>query len=292
MRAQKFASQAMWAVAAVLALAGCGSAVDRKPPRPNSRQAAEHALRLWSRYPVGSSRPVLLIEGSVLAPNGGFGTIGAKLAFLQGRFMLRTALPPTPLRFRGWQVSSARQALDVWRSQSSRGRTSAKERLVIIGVRLASASFSTETGSRTLPAWVFAVRGLDMPVQVLALPASRVFNPPTSWDDENATVSDDGRVVHVAFVGGHAGDKPCDDSYTAGSVENTHAVAFWIVDHAVGGGSQICDAVGYPRIVSLQLDKPLGTRALVNSYGAPVPVCRTNTPPVIVGIETCIRHRQ
>ena len=275
------------ALVVLLALTGCGaSAAAQKSARPDTRLAAVHALHLWGRFPVVSSRPVLLIEGSVLAPVDGFGTGDAKLAFLQGGFTLRAPLPQAPTRFRGWRVISARQALGVWQSQSSKGPAPTRTRLAITGVRLASASFSTERGARILPAWAFSVRGLANPVDVLALPDSRVFIPPTSWDGKNATVSGSGRMVRVAFVGGHAGDKPCDDSYTVGSVADSHAVAFWIVDHPAKG-SVICDAVGYPRIVVIHLDKPLGSRALVDSSGAPVPVCRTNLRPSILAIATC-----
>jgi hypothetical protein len=272
----------------MVTLTGCGASAARKPARTNTRQAAEHALQLWSRYPVTSPRPVLLIEGSVLPPVDGFGTGDAKLAFLQGRYVLRAPLAQAPTRLRGWRVISARQALEVWHSQSSEGPAPPKTRLAITGMRLATASFSTERGQRILPAWAFSVRGLDNPVDVLALPDSRVFIPPTPWDGENATVSDRGRMIRVGFVGGHAGNKPCDDSYTVGSVADNHAVAFWIVDHPVKTGrSLICSTVGYPRIVVIRLEKPLGARALVNSYGAPVPACLGQRPPPLGGMETC-----
>lgn len=285
---------------AALTLAGCGtSATDRKEPLYNTRQSAEHALKLWSRFgATGTPRQVVPLE-AVLDPSlAGLSrydpktrrvhNLDAALAFKAAHFALRTPVPPTPNRFHGWRVISARQAFRLLLNSGDHGPDQPKTRLAITRARLASGAFSTDRGKLTLPAWAFTVHGVKQPVRVLALPGSRVFNPPTSWDGENATVSDNGRVIRVAFVGGHAGDKPCDDSYTVGNVANTHAVAFWIIDHpAARSGNVLCDAVGYPRIVAIHLAKPLGARALVNSYGAPVPVCRTNASPSILGMGTC-----
>ena len=290
MSRHKWGLRNLSAIVVLLALTGCGaSAADQKPARPDTRQAAEHALKPWSRFPVAtSSRPIVAIEGSVLAPADGFRTGAAKLAFLQGRFRLGVPLPQAPTRFRGWRVISARQALDLWHSQSSKGPAPPTPRLVITRIRVASASFTTERGARILPAWAFSVRGLHNPIDVLALPDSRVFVPPAYWDGDNATISGNGRMIRVGFIGGHAGDKPCDDSYTAGSIADRHAVAFWIIDHPVKTtGNVACVAVGYPRVVDFHLAKPLGARALVDSSGAPVPVCKGQRPPALGAMETC-----
>jgi hypothetical protein len=288
-----------------LALAGCGAtAAGRKAPRPNTRQAAQHALKLWSRFAAATSpRPVVLLDGPVLDPN--IGALSrydphlrrvlhpeALLAFNASRFALRTKLPHRPSRFRGWRVISGRQAFTLLLHSPAvklKGQPPSRMRLAITRVRLASGAFSTDRGQRTLPVWAFTVHGLERPVRVLALPGSGVFLPPVNWAGENATVSGNGRLVRVAFVGGHAGDKPCDDSYTAGSIADSHAVAFWITDHpAKRTGNVACDAVGYPRVVDFRLAKPLGARALVESFGAPVPVCRGKGTPPVGMTEICL----
>ncbi len=289
------------ASAVALVVASCGaSATDRKEPLSDTRHAAEQALKLWGRFAATASpRPIVPIE-AVLDPNIGalsrydpktrrVSDPEAALAFKASRFALRVALPRTPSRFRGWRVISARRAFGLLLQSGDRGPDQPKMRLAITRAHLASGSFTTDRGLRTLPVWAFTVQGVQQPVRVLALPGSRVFMPPVNWDGENATVSGNGHVVRVAFVGDAAGDKPCDSSYTVGNVSNSHAVAFWLIDHPVKTrGSVVCLTIGYHRTVVIHLNRPLAGRVLVNSYGAPVPVCRGQRPPPVGGvIDTC-----
>lgn len=295
----------------VLALAGCGSSAanhtaagpDHKAAGPITRAKAKQALKLWRRFAATTSpRPVVLIDGPVLDPN--IGSLSrydphlrrilhpeAVLAFNASRFALRAKLPHTPSRFRGSRVISARQAFTLLLhspAAKTKDQPPPRMRLAITGARLASGAFSTDRGQRTLPVWAFTVHGLKRPVRVLALPGSRVFLPPIPAEGENATASDNGRAIRLSFIGGLAGDKPCDHSYTAGSVADRHAVAFWITDHPVKTrGNVMCIAIGKTRTVVIHLDKPLGARALVDSFGAPVPVCRGSARPPAGVAESC-----
>ncbi len=301
------------ALAVVLALAGCGSSAanhtapgpNDTAPGPNTREKAEQALKLWSRFSASTSpRPVVLLGGPVLEPN--IGSLSrydphlrrvlhpeAALAFSESRFVLRTKLPHTPTRFRGSRVISPRQAFTLLlrsRAATVKGQPPPKMRLAITKIRLASGSFSTDRGLLTLPMWAFTVHGVKRPVRVLALPGSSVFLPPVNWAGENATVSDNGRVIRISFTGGPAGDKPCDQSYTAGSVADSHAVAVWLTDHpAKTSGNVHCLTVGYRRTVVTHLDKPLGARALIESFGAPVAVCRGRGIPPVGVSRSCHR---
>jgi hypothetical protein len=287
-----------------LALAGCGpSTVSHTSPGGDTRDAAMRALKLWSRFPAAAvPRPIVLLDGPVLDPN--IGSLSrydpqlrrvlhpqALLAFEASRFVLHTQLPLTLDRFRGWRVIGAEQAFDILLrtpAEKREGQPSPRMRLPITGARLTLGSFSTDRGQRDLPVWAFTVHGLRQPVRVLAVPRSRVFMPPVSWAGENATVSDSGRVIRLAFVGGLAGDKPCDQSYTAGSVADNRAVAVWLVDHPVKtGGDRLCIAIGTLRTVLVHIDKPLGSRALIESFGAPVPVCWSHALPQVDAAESC-----
>jgi hypothetical protein len=83
------------------------------------------------------------------------------------------------------------------------------------------------------------------------------------------------------FIGGPAGDKPCDTSYTAHTLEGRFnemalVVSFWITQHTVAASQQTaCPLVGYPRTATLRLAGPLGHRPLIDSRNyAPVRVIR------------------
>lgn len=288
------------AVALALALTGCGgSTAPQQAPLSKANQQAERALGLWSRFPsTATPRPVVLLEGPVLDPDlGALSRYVPRLrrvlhpekilAFDASRFVLHTRLPRAPRQFRGWKVVTAAQAFNLLLHSPAKETPSPPSvRLPITAARLTLGSFSTDRGLQTFPAWAFTVEGLKQPVRVLAVSGSRVFNPPVPWGGENATVTDRGRELRLSFVGGAAGDKPCDDSYTAGSVADSHAVAVWLTDHPVNGAA-ICSTVGYPRTVLVHLARPLGPRALVESYGAPIPVCGGLRPPPLGTIENC-----
>jgi hypothetical protein len=270
---------ALSAVVILLALAGCGGSVG-SVGQTQEQRAAEQALKLWSGFPAARDpRPVVLIsQGSVLDPKTGFPTGDAKLAYLQGHFVLRVTLPKTPSQFHGRPVISARRALKLLSSNSGPGPPTSP--LEITHVKLGWASFSTERGLRTLPAWAFSLVGVKDPTYVLALTGSGVFTPPATkqlmasevgggYEEDHAAVSRNGRVIRLTFVGGPAGHRPCDISYAAGSLADSHAVAFWLTEHPVRT-HVACIALGYNRTVTIHLDKPLGARVLIDAASAGV----------------------
>lgn len=281
--------RALPAFGILLALAGCGGSAGQTP----QHRAAEQALKLWSGFPAARDpRPVVLIgEGASVGPKTGFPTVDAKVAFLQGHFVLRAALPKTPSRFHGRPVISARRALELLRSTGGGGPSQSP--LKITHVELGWASFSTDRGPRRLPAWAFSLAGVTDPAYVLALTGSGIFTAPATkqlmrsevgdYEEDDASVSKSGRVVRLTFVGGPAGDRPCDISYTAGSLADSRAVAFWIIAHPVKThqkADMLCDALGYERTVVIRLHTPLGARVLVDAGSAgPVPVTRARELP-------------
>lgn len=262
----------------LLVLAGCGGSGVRLT---KEQRAAEEALKLWGGFPAAATpRPVVPVgEGAVVGPDGGFGTVAAKLAFLEGHLALHTSLPKTAPLVRGSRVISAEQALKLMKSNAGRD-LSPKLSLAITSVRLSSAYFATDRGLRHLPAWAFSLKGVAKPVYVLALTRATSFSPPATrqllrsevgaYEEDHAVVFGTGRVIRLTFVGGPAGHQPCDISYTAGSLADKHAVAFWITAHPVKthGIGVACDAIGYNRTVLIHLAKPLGGRALVDAASA------------------------
>lgn len=126
------------------------------------------------------------------------------------------------------------------------------------------------------------------PAAVLAVAASGIFNQPRlltpthhGFDSypESATSSANDRTLTIGFVGAHGGNQPCDASYNATVVQSAHAVAVQLHQHPTPVPANTgCDAVGYPRNVTVHLSHPLGARVLVDAVnGGVVPVYPAGT---------------
>ena len=244
--------------------------------------AVEVALDLWNGFPVQATpRPVVpLGEGVVLDPRTGFPDDSTKIAFGEGRFALGTALPKGPGTV---GRLSAAGAYDLLRSS---GRPSGIKvaPLKVRAVRLGTATFVTDRGRRRLPAWQFWFKRVARPASVLALAPPGLFTPPGLQQlgppgtgnsiEDSARVDRSGRVITISFIGAHAGNRPCDVSYSARAVAARRAVAFTIrAIMAPAPPNTICAAVGYTRTAVLHLDKPLGARVLISGTdGGAIPV--------------------
>lgn len=280
----------IWHAAAVgvviTALAGCGSSsngattsiVGAAVPAIN----AGPALRLWDRFPANASpRPVVTSGGLVSAPNGGFTSGDAKLAFMEGNLRLAAPLPTAPTHADGFAIISPAQAVARAASSGSSqpGLKTRASPLLITKVQLGTAPFQTDRGFRRLPVWQLYFQGNPDPASVLALTDGEIFTPPHPLRRRTATVpvgsaaaSPDGTRITVSFTGGHAGNKPCDDNYTAAVATSSHAVAVSVIDHPVKADAN-CLLPGFRRRVTVRLDRPLGGRALINSgSGSVIPV--------------------
>jgi hypothetical protein len=246
------------------------------------RSVARVALGLWSGFPVQANpRPVVpLGEGVVLDPRTGFPDDSTKIAFGEGRFTLKTALPT------GAVTAGRLSAAGAYKLLRSSGRSSAIKvaPLKIRSVRLGIATFVTDRGRQRLPAWQFWFKRVAKPASVLALAPPDLFTPPRlqqlgqvgtgSSIDGAATADRSGREITISFIGAHAGNRPCDAGYSATAVADRRAVAFTIRTIPVPAPpNTICTAVGYTRTAVLHLVKPLGARVLISSTdGGAVPV--------------------
>jgi hypothetical protein len=240
----------------------------------STRVVASPALALWRAFPVQAKpRPIVpLGEGIVLDPGSGFRTDGEEFAYLEGRYALRTTLPP-----------GSETAYRRLRAHHNGQHVKAPP-LIIIRVRPGSATFVTDRGRRRLPTWRFYFKGVADPRSVLALVPPAVFIPaplhrfgepgPGNSIEDSATVSASGRTVTLSFIGGPAGREPCDYSYRASAVADSRAVAFTITTIAVSvPPGEACPALGLIRTAVLQLARPLGARVLVSATdGGAVPV--------------------
>ena len=243
----------------------------------SARAVAENsALALWRAFPVHAKpRPVVpLGEGLVLDPTNGFRTVAQKFAYLEGRFVLRTALPPgSELAYRRLRATGVNEHEKV-------------PPLLVTAVMPGTGAFVTDRGRRRLPAWEFFFKGVANPASVLALVPPAVFVPPPlhrfgppgpgNSIEDSATVSGSGKTITLSFTGGPAGHAPCDYSYRASAVVDRQAVAFTITTIAVPvPPGEACTAIGLVRTAVLHLSRPLGPRVLVSaSDGGAVPVTR------------------
>ena len=250
-----------------------------------SMSTGQTALELWHGFPARARRrPVIALgEGVVLDPPTGFPNDETKVAYSEGRFVLRAPVPAGPATVGRWQISSPADAFARLRA-TERARGPEMPALVIRRVQLSTATFLTDRGRQRLPAWQFSFKDVARPASVLALAAPYLFMPPPLLQlgppgpgnsiEDSARSNPTGTAIAISFVGDPAGNGPCDASYSASAVANRRAVAFTITAHAPAASSPtVCAGVGYMRTAILHLTKPLGRRVLISSTdGGAVPV--------------------
>jgi hypothetical protein len=252
---------------AVAVLAGCASSAASAPGSGAGRMG--QALRDWSAFPANATpRPLVLTAPPVADPASGFPSGNAKLAYLEGAINMPAALPSGPAAAAGFPLITAREATRVLRSVAAKGPP-VTSRLTVTGVRLGTAAFSTDRGTRQLPAWLFGLAGVRDPVGVLAVAPSRIFAPragPASGNPfvASARLGRDGRTLTVRFTGAPSGTGPCSASYSATQAASGTAVAVAVKEHE-RDPTAVCASVGYPRQVAVVLPAPLGGRVLVDA---------------------------
>lgn len=248
-----------------------------------SEADARRALRAWAAFPVSATpRPVVLLGSAVLDPAGGVPDAVDRAAYLAGALDLPATLPAGPDRAAGWPLVDARQAAALLRSRP--GRPAGRTRLPVTRVAFGSAVFSTDRGSRQLPAWLFSLRGVRQPAAVLAVSPAARFAPrlpagTPRYDPVRAiTVGPDGRTVLVGLAAAPAGSPACEAGYAVRAVESPQAVALRIGvprrDEAASP-EPFCDDATYHRAASVQLASPLGARVLVSARNTTALVAAT-----------------
>ena len=250
-----------------------GSArVDGTPER-----SLNAALDLWRAFPVQATpRPIVLLGGgTVVDPSGGFPDPASKLAYLEGRFVLRAALPTGPGaagRYRAIPAGAAYRAL----RSSRRPQIDSVPPLIVTAVRLGTARFATDRGPASLPAWQFHFRGIADPASVLAVappglfiaPARHPFGPPGpgSSIELSATLSRSGTLLTLSFPGALPGSGLCEANYRASARADRRAVAVTITPTSAPAPSGVaCPAIAVTRTSVVRLARPLGARVLISA---------------------------
>ena len=263
--------------AASVVLSGCASSNEQQHLDPPTT-----ALSLWNDFPADSSpRPLVLTGPTIDNPSTGF-TGDDKEAYLSGHFTVATTLPSGSSRWEQQPLMTADQALADLRS-SSLGASTTSTYLLVTAAHLGTATFSTDRGPRSLPAWLFSFAGVRDPASVLAIaPANRwpkAARPPWDTEDLVATIAPGGASVTIMFTGAAAGTGPCTAQYETSTAQSSSAVAI-AIRQLPGSTSEppnpdnlaeACNAIGYRREVTVELSPALGGRVLVDSHGAPLP---------------------
>ena len=215
------------AIAAVsVLLSGCASS--NAQLAPGHSQPTADALNLWKDFPADSSaRPLVLTGPTIDDPSTGFPPGDDKLAYMSGQFTMATALPGGSSTWHQQQLITADQALAELRS-SGQGAPLTSAALSVTAVQLGTATFSTDRGQRSLPAWVFRFAGVSDPASVLAIGAANRWPkvPRPSQENGNlaAKIAPDGDTVTITFIGASAGTGPCEAQYAADTAQSDTAV--------------------------------------------------------------------
>jgi hypothetical protein len=224
----------------------------------NEKEIADHQFRLDGPVPLD-------------AP------VGAQLSWPSGQTRAITALTAT-------------QAFDAMtaRYRTECGGCSPTGTIRVTGARLTTAPIDAIDGPVTVPAWEFTLDGYQARLVMPAVPATEALVPPEApWDSAHpplglsfltAKSTSDGRTVTIDLVGAQFGaDKPCGKDYTLEAVTSIHAVVIIVrtVDYKGLGGFGGCNAMGFPRIASIQLPEALGNRVLLEgTTGHPATVTK------------------
>jgi hypothetical protein len=247
-------------------------------PTTPSTARLRRALRVWSGFPVAASpRPVILLGNQVDAPSGGFPDVRTKIAFGDGAINAPATFPAGPATVGGFPLITAESAFGLFKSTAGQGPPATVD-LTVTSVRLGTAVFGTDRGNQPLPAWLFALGGIQNPAAVLAVAPSAMYVAPGLSADASATLGaqlgSDGRTLTVTFGGAPWGSGPCDLEYSLQTAVSKTGVALQLNTYQpYKTSSANCAEPAIASHIVIALAAPLGNRVVIDaSNDAPVPV--------------------
>jgi hypothetical protein len=149
--------------------------------------------------------------------------------------------------------------------------------LTVTGVTLGSASVRTSRGQAEVPAWLFTVEGLRVPVARLAVAASAVGTPPEGIApgrpaDDGVVAATDLRAVTGDRIDYRVGVGACDGPPTPLVLERDDVV---VLGAGVVRSTGPCTLQLVMKPLTVTLKAPLGDRAVLDvASGAPLVVRR------------------
>jgi hypothetical protein len=179
----------------------------------------------------------------------------------------------------GFPIISADEAFDLLHPHPG---AIAGIRLTMTEARLGKATFGTDRGGRTLPAWLFSFTHVEGPISVLAVgpavqwyPAGLVGHAGQPYSG-GAVVGPDHRTLTVSFVGAPSDKGVCGMRYEVKLTESRTAVMVTRISYQSNGYTNdptvVCPLIGVLRTASASLKTPLGARVLVDDLGYPMGV--------------------
>ncbi|MFJ8630425.1 hypothetical protein [Streptomyces sp. NPDC093568] len=271
-----------------LLAAGCGTAtqkVEGSDPAPETRTRAGAVAKAWDGSPAAAAwrKGYYPMADTVQLPEDAFHNEADKEAYLTENFVLRADLPKSPKKETRvtWQgggsltlpLMGARETYE----RLDRGDGPAPQ-LTVTGVKLGETTLATSRGPATVPAWLFTLEGYDTPLKRVALDPSKLPRPPIGPARETGTndlnelqelveVAEDERSLVV-----HAFHGSCDDGPRVKALETDGSVVLsaYVADSHDDGLP--CTADLRSKKVTVNLDRPLGDRILLDAFtGRPVP---------------------
>jgi hypothetical protein len=169
------------------------------------------------------------------------------------------------------ELMPATAALDALRAEGGNSPCPECTPVHVVGVRLTAHSFNTPRGMTDLPSWEFTLKEGD--VHVYRIAAAHAVVTQTESRSELEGASADGPQLTIWYMGG-ACDHP--ERLVAHAVESDLAVVAYIelspeFASVPPDSPHPCIAVGIVRSLTVELDRPLGLRTVLDINGVPVP---------------------
>ncbi|MGI5380024.1 hypothetical protein ACQEV2_38390 [Streptomyces sp. CA-251387] len=267
-----------------LLVAGCGAeALGGSDSAPETRTRAREVAEAWDGSPAAETwrEGYYPMADTVQLPEGAFHNEADKEAYMTDSYVLRGDLPDTPQKDGKvtWRdggsltmpLMGAREAFDGLGGNGGPG-----PHLTVTGVKLGETALATSRGPATVPAWLFTLKGYDTPLKRVALSPSKPPKPPIGpardtptddlWDlGRLVDVAEDGRSVTVQAYHGS-----CDDGPGVDVLETDGSVV--LSGYVRGSNDGLCTSDLRAEEVTVELDRPLGKRVLLDAFtGRPVP---------------------
>jgi hypothetical protein len=283
------------ALAALAALAGCGSAA--KPTAPATSGVSIH-VSVEQGFAARAAQVAAAWPGSVqeqawrtgyyplndptVLPTDAFHSSADKAAFLAGRFTVRLPLPTLPPRTRvrfDSGVSLELPSLDPLKALREAGSgvcpaTRCDTTLTVTSAEPTTLRVPTSRGEATVPAWSFRLAGYHGPLVVPAVRSGAAAFDVSGVRPEGVServlgaqlvsVSADGRTLTLSVGHGSCGNPG--DATVGGSVYESAGsvvVGGWAIQKPLPSGT-VCGGVVTSSSTTVHLSRPLGGRAVLN----------------------------
>ncbi|WP_460965483.1 hypothetical protein [Pedococcus soli] len=152
--------------------------------------------------------------------------------------------------------------------------------LGVTSARLTTMQVSTSSGTATVPAWRFALKGTAVGLLRVALPDSALVEPPEETSPQPGdgprvdswSPGPDVRTIRLHFVGAPDATGPCGADYRAEQWSSGTAVVVTVVHvpRTPPPTDVACPAIGALRTVDVALDDPVASRTVLDLAGGAI----------------------